>query len=228
MTLIKHRSPLLIILSCFLLISCNHTSDDDSANSEQGEVQYTVTFDSTWSDLTHPDDFPSSPHFSGLIGATHNMNVELWKVGELASAGIEQVAETGSKSVFQTEINDQITIGDTNQLISEGGINPSPSDLSFTVTMHPSYSFITLVSMVAPSPDWIIGVAGLNLMENGVWVESKTVDLYVYDAGTDDGVSYTAANADSNPKQFISRIEHSPFLVNGSVKPIGTMSFVKN
>jgi len=59
-------------------------------------------------------------------------------------------------------------------------------------------------------------------------VESKTVDLYVYDAGTDDGSSYTAANADSNPKQFISRIEYSPFLVNGSVKPIGTMSFVKN
>lgn len=206
------------------LAACNHTNDDELS---PGEASYKVTFSTSWSASTHPDNFPANPHFSGIIGASHNMNVSLWADGELSSPGIEQVAETGAKTKLSNEINQLITIGDTNTFISEGGINPSPGNISFFITMNPDYSFISLVSMIAPSPDWIVGVNGLNLMENGVWEESKTVDLYVYDAGTDDGSEYTSSDIDSNPKQAISRIEDTPFLVNGSVKPVGTLSFQK-
>src|SRR5262245_10923006 len=61
-------------------------------------ASYTVTFTSTWSASSHPVDFPANAHFSGLIGATHDDRVRFWREGELASAGIQAMAELGSKT----------------------------------------------------------------------------------------------------------------------------------
>ena len=47
-------------------------------------VNYTVEFESTWSANTHPTDFPSNPHFSGLVGGTHDNSVTFWETGQLA------------------------------------------------------------------------------------------------------------------------------------------------
>ena len=58
---------------------------------------------------------------------------------------------------------------------------------------------ITLVSMVAPSPDWFAGVRGLALLDGETWVEELVVPLYPYDAGTDSGISYTAADVATVP-----------------------------
>jgi spondin-1 len=42
-----------------------------------------------------------------------------------------------------------------------------------------------------PSPDWIVGVSGLELcLKNCSWVDAKVLNLYPWDAGTDSGVSY--------------------------------------
>lgn len=42
-----------------------------------------------------------------------------------------------------------------------------------------------------PSPDWVVGVSGLDLcLKDCSWVESKVIDLFPYDAGTDNGISY--------------------------------------
>ncbi len=39
--------------------------------------------------------------------------------------------------------------------------------------------------MIEPSPDWFLGVSGLELCtENCGWVENRTIDLYPCDAGT--------------------------------------------
>ena len=122
---------------------------------------------------------------------------------------------------------DSQRIRDSEKVISGNGIGLSPGQVTLEFVMSPEYSFITLVSMLAPSPDWFVGVSALNLMENGVWVGNKSVDLYVYDAGTDDGATYTSPDSDSNPKQAIFRIETSPFNVNGTVTPVGKFIFQK-
>lgn len=50
---------------------------------------------------------------------------------------------------------------------------------------------ISLVSKIEPSPDWILGVAGLELcLENCTWVNEKVLNLYPWDIGTDAGPSY--------------------------------------
>ena len=62
-------------------------------------ASYEMSFDSTWSAVTHPHEYPSGlSHFSGLIGGTHNANIRFWKRSEIASSGMELMAELGSKS----------------------------------------------------------------------------------------------------------------------------------
>lgn len=44
---------------------------------------------------------------------------------------------------------------------------------------------------LGPSPDWVVGVNGLNLcLKNCTWRENLILDLYPYDAGTDSGITY--------------------------------------
>lgn len=53
------------------------------------------------------------------------------------------------------------------------------------------HHLISLVSKITPSPDWIVGVANLELCTAECdWIESRTLNLYPWDIGTDDGVSY--------------------------------------
>ena len=40
------------------------------------------------------------------------------------------------------------------------------------------------LTLIPPSPDWIVGVSMENLcLANGSWVDSRVVDLYPWDAG---------------------------------------------
>ncbi len=188
-------------------------------------AEYTVTFDATWSPQTHPNSFPPNPHFSGLIGGTHNATVSFWQVGGLASPGIENMAEIGSKSPLITEITDAIAAGTADSLISGGGINPSPGSVSVSFQIDLDFPLVTLVSMIAPSPDWFVGVSGLSLLESGDWVDEKIVQLLPYDAGTDSGPTYTSPNQDTNPADPITLITTLPA---GNGVPFGTFTFTRD
>src|SRR5438552_17457203 len=83
---------------------------------------YTVTFAATWSAASHPAAFPSAAHFSGLIGATHSDRVTFWHPGELASPGIQAMAELGSKTPLSDEITSAISSGSAQFLLSGDGV----------------------------------------------------------------------------------------------------------
>ena len=193
-----------------------------ASNSAKGDVEYDVTFDATWSVSTHPYDFPSNPHFSGLVGGTHNENITFWEEGGIASDGIESMAEIGSKTILISEVNAQILTGDAGAVLSGGGISPSPGSVTMSFSMNPAYPYVTLVTMIAPSPDWFVGVSGLKLMDKGVWLDYVVVDVFAYDAGTDSGVTYTSPNADITPHIPIEHINVYPL---ENHLPLGTFSF---
>jgi hypothetical protein len=194
---------------------------------ETDTVTYEVIFMATWSEETHPDDFPSNPHFSGLIGASHNDEVFFWREGELASPGIKNMAETGSKNPLNTEVGNAIIDKTAFKLISGGGIQTSPGSVSLEFKVSENYPLVTLVTMIAPSPDWFVGVDSLNLFENGSFVDEKTVVLYAYDAGTDSGINYTSPNDPTDPPVPIFKIEGYPFFYDGELIPLGTFTFTK-
>lgn len=59
------------------------------------------------------------------------------------------------------------------------------------VRVDPKHHLISLVTKIEPSPDWILGVAALELcLNNCTWITEKTLNLYPWDAGTDAGPSY--------------------------------------
>ncbi len=198
-----------------------------ASSAQFSTATYTVTFESTWSAATHPDDFPPDPHFSGLVGAAHRGTVTLWEPGGLASPGIESMAETGSKTLLESEVSDLITAGNAFAVLSGDGIGTSPGSVSLTFDLNTDYPLVSLVSMLAPSPDWFVGVSGYALGDGGDhWLVEEVVTLYVYDAGTDSGVTYTAPDSDTQPPDPIEMIVGFPFFYDGEVRAVGTFHFV--
>jgi hypothetical protein len=197
-----------------------------ACTNDASTARYNVTFNATWSANNHPSDFPSNPHFSGLIGATHHDGVTFWQPGGTATAGIESMAETGSKNLLTREIQNSISLEDAEFLLSGGGVSPSPGTTSLIFDISGSHSLVTLVSMIAPSPDWFVGVNNLDLCQNGRWVDARTIDLFAWDAGTDSGLSFTSPNDDTQPRESIFRIAGFPFQAsNGQLLPVGTFRF---
>jgi len=65
--------------------------------------------------------------------------------------------------------------------------------------------------MLAPSPDWFVGVNGAMLLgDDGVFIDTLTIDLLLYDAGTDNGQEYNSADEDTQPKSPISLVNSFP------------------
>ena len=186
-------------------------------------AQYRVVFESTWSSGTHPVQFPPGAHYSDLIGTTHDAAVGFWRAGALASAGIERMAEAGSSSPFDSEVATAIANGHARQFLSTPGFR-SPGSLSMDFTADLAMPLVTLVAMLAPSPDWFVGVDSLPLMENGDWVEGRQVVLHAWDAGTDSGTTYTSANQDTRPAQPIARLVNSTV---GNGTAVGTLTFTR-
>jgi hypothetical protein len=188
-------------------------------------ARYSVTFESTWRQETHPGDFPSDPHFSRLIGGTHSSRVRFWTPGGPASAGIEAMAEEGRTSPLDTEVQAAIAAGTGYSLIRGGGIARSPGAAAAEFDIGREHPLVSLVSMVAPSPDWFVGVDSLSLVEGGDWVAEKTVTLYPWDAGTDSGTTYAAPDQDTQPRQPVRALQGHPVALGGAVAPFGSFSF---
>lgn len=66
---------------------------------------------------------------------------------------------------------------------------------------------VSLVSMFGPSPDWVVGVSGLNLCRKDcTWEPSLDFDLYPWDSGTDGGISYMSPNTETQPRERMHKI----------------------
>jgi hypothetical protein len=184
----------------------------------QDQVQYRVVFDAEWSAVTHPNSFPPNPHFSPLIGATHTGALTLWEPGGIATPGIELMAETGSPSSLSSEVSGHINAGVADQFINLGGVALSPDTRTGTIDVDADFPLLSLVTMIAPSPDWFVGIHGVDLRPDGIWARDLVFDLDPYDSGTDSGVNYTSGNADVTPHAPIANLSNTfPFTGSGRI-----------
>ena len=158
----------------------------------RGEARYAVTLDATWSAATHPDAFPPNPHFSRLTGAAHAEGLSLWSAGAPATAGVRGMAETGATAALRAEVE---ALGARAAYVEGGPVRTSPGTAAAEIAVSDARPLATVVAMIAPSPDWFVGVDGLDLRTGDGWAGRLTVELRVWDAGTDAGASYTAADA---------------------------------
>ena len=133
----------------------------------------------------------------------------------------------GNSNNFRNEVNTAIALTKADQWINAGGLgNPVGTFIYNGLAVNENFPLITLISMVAPSPDWFIAVNSVNLRSNNTainngWKDSFTLDVFAYDAGTDDGINYDSGNIVSNPRVPIFKLTTSP--INGN--KMGTITF---
>ncbi|MYG39931.1 MAG: hypothetical protein F4201_03800 [Nitrospira sp. SB0677_bin_15] len=171
----------------------------------QNTATYTVTFQGNWK-AESTTDVPSGAHFTTLIGAVHNGNQTFWNAGSLATPGVELVAEIGGTSRFRSEL---MAAGNNVKTIISWGIgNGGGATVTKTVEFSKDHPLFTILSMLGPSPDWFVGLSGYSLLDgNGNWHSSRTVDLFAYDAGTEEGTGWSIENSSSNPHVPISSLK---------------------
>ena len=183
---------------------------------------YTVTFTGDWTTSVTPDGVPGGAHFSRLIGGVHSDAVTFLESGGTASAGVESMAEVGGWTGLQGEVQNaglgalSVLAGDTDS------ISPTTSK-TLTATLTTEHPRLTLLTMVAPSPDWFVGVSGLPLLNSdGHWLRSHEVHLYPWDAGTEDGSEFSLDNLATTPQGTIESIRGTGKF---STEPIASLSF---
>ncbi|KAJ7379771.1 hypothetical protein OS493_012517 [Desmophyllum pertusum] len=162
------------------------------------------------------------PHYSEIVGATHNASYVMWRAGEKASPGVESVAETGQTTTLENEISVKINVeGLAWKLIDpSGNIGPEEVKRDIQVQVTANFSMVSLITMLAPSPDWFIGIDSLDLCDNGRWRESWNVTASPpWDSGTEDGLAFTTNNAATNPPVNIFQITSD---MDGAFKNVGT------
>jgi len=196
----------------------------------QSIASYTVTFTSNWSQATHPHssgNLPAGAHWTKLVGATHTDQIVFLEMGGTATQGVENVAEQGNNTVFFNEVNAAITANFADQFIDGDDLSSAEGEIIISgLLVSEEYPLLTLLSMIAPSPDWMIAINSISLIDgNGDWIDEINLNLYPYDAGTDSGVDYTSPDNDTNPQEPISSLQGvSPF----SNEIIGTINIQLN
>ncbi len=189
---------------------------------------YNVTFVGNWSATNHPTDFPSGDHFFPAIGMVHKVGSAFFEEGELASAGMEVMAETGATGDLSTEIDALVSSGMASSTIIGEGLTTGFSEATFQITVTDDFPLVSLVSTIAPSPDWFIAIENVEFLENGVFVDDLTVNAVSYDSGTDSGATFDSPSADTDPAENITKITEAP-LGNGTTvdPPMAMFTFIK-
>eukprot|EP00117_Sycon_ciliatum_P036399 scpid74791/ scgid27408/ Spondin-2; Differentially expressed in cancerous and non-cancerous lung cells 1; Mindin len=193
------RSLSLAVLTVLLVASTQaQTLPSGCSCSASGLATYTFTFDADWIDPSPP----VGAHWSWPIGAAHSPCTVVWRDGQLASAGVKQVAELGSTGTIQNEFTAAKVLS-----TFRGNLLGRPLGItsrSFTVNRY--YPLVSALSMIAPSPDWFVGVDSFSLCSGSTWTSSATIPLYAWDAGTDSGLTFGAANLPTSPPENIARL----------------------
>ena len=187
-----------------------------SASSAQ-EATYRVVIEGLWND-SQSNPYPASAHFTDFYGVNHSSSALLWKAGELASRGIEDVAEIGVTSSLEFEVNQLQQAGLAGNAIRLSSLFNLPNSTQTTIRVSVDKSRVSLISMVAPSPDWFVGISGVDLRSSNGWRSVLTLSLVPYDAGTEEGNQFSLFNAATVPAEPIERVGNdSPFLQTNPV-----------
>jgi hypothetical protein len=203
-------------------------------------VEYQLTVRNDWSQAHHKTGAPSfssvdQPHFSHLGGGTHNSSLVVWQEGELSSYGMIKMQETGwidepaNSSDLKDEFDGFLTDGTAGSFLNYPIPNPwfpAGTETVLNFEIEEAHPLVTLVSMLGPSPDWFIGVSGLNLREGNQWKELVEVDLYPYDGGSRSrDEQFSLFGTYENPQVPIQAItDTDDTLLLGSI-PIGKFTF---
>ncbi|EDV29855.1 Spondin-1 [Trichoplax sp. H2] len=150
-----------------------------------GSATYTVVFTGLWANNNNYPNYPTNfPHWSPLIGAIHSPAVTVYAYGQYASTQVKSVAENGN-AVPLKALLEPMTNNVKQVFVSTGSSLQPTATYSVTVNVDNNFNLLSALTMIAPSPDWCVGVDRVNFCTSSCgFIASKTIDLYLWDAGT--------------------------------------------
>ena len=186
-------------------VCCWLAAPATAQSSSGGSARYRLTFEGVWTTAATPGGVHRNAHFSPLIGAVHNHQVSFWSPGDTTSAALEDVAERGINTKMRALLERRRPNVQHVFEKDPGRGGTARTTIEFEATReHP---LVTLVTMIAPSPDWFVGVSELSLVDGrDEWLTSHEVALFPYDAGTEDGTEFSLTNPATVPRGTIMSI----------------------
>lgn len=187
-------------------VNVSETTSTEKVQGISPTAKYNIEFVATWSKETHPDHYNSDAHFSPLVAYSHKEGGEIFKTGSKSSFGMEQMAETGATDTLVVELQSFIDMNLAQESVVGERID-SPGSTSVTLSTSLENQYLSFVSMLAPSPDWFVGVEAVNLVQDGNWVDELEIILVTYDAGTDSGTELTSSDLNTSPKENVTQFD---------------------
>ena len=218
----NHRLP---FFALFLLVLAGCEEDDPR---DIFDVVYEVRFETDWSATTFPGAFPSNAHFSPLVGMSHRPNAFVFDTGLPASDGLRIVAETGATGEMEDELQKAVNEGLGLDLFTGPDVD-APGSGTVLVGVGERFPTVTLLTMIAPSPDWFVAARATLLTPDAQWYDEVTVQIDAYDAGTDSGSDFTSSDQPTNPVGTVEPITDGPLVSPGDsvVRDLGRVVFTR-
>jgi len=208
-------------------MACNKNKDAVSIPYSQASYKIIITMNWSSPNLT----VPAGAHVTAITGMVHSKDTFLWAPGKLATPGLEDMAEIGATAKMNAEL-DSILL--KSRALSKFTIQPPAVNGSAETILNFNtfYPYISFASMIAPSPDWFMGVHDFSLFNGSDWINDITLNLMLYDAGTEEGDVFGYNNPATSPQQNISLLTPAGASVlangNATLAAIGTIRFIKN
>jgi hypothetical protein len=183
---------------------------------------YRITFNARWTSASHPGTTPNNAHFSNPVLAVHSTPGAMFDVGAPTSPGVEEMAEFGRTRILLSELTSNSTVS---HATSGAGVPaPAIASRSFDITATQTFDMVSLVTMLAPSSDWFVGLRNFDLFD-GEWVPSITVNAGSYDAGTSGGDNFGVSSR-SGPG-FVTGPVDPGYVAAASQNPFATITITR-
>ncbi len=167
---------------------------------------------------------PTGAGFGETVIVAHKCAVSFFSVGNLASAGVQALAEDGSISDFQAEVTVAVAAGDAQASWTIGAPNSPTGNKNgpSSVPVEDEFSCLTILVKINPTSDWFAGVSAHDLRAGGTWPtlgnnNSIFVDLFPFDAGTLDGEEFATSSTATNPQGTIASLRNSGKFSNNKI-----------
>jgi len=224
----------LIVLS-MVILSCG--SDDDGSPATtvdngtdfegNATAEYTLTFDTSFSEADFPEEYPSNPSFGPVIAIVHSPSINVFQSGNVASDGLAAYVETGDVDALASELTGQE--GDSEGLFfiqtasNASAVGTSSFDIAFT----PTRTRVTFLAKLNPSPDWFLGAASLDIVDGNTLKDEIQANLVLLDGGTKVGETYESSSVSEN--NTIGVCEDVPYADGGVfVESLGNLTISRN
>lgn len=132
--------------------------------------------------------------YSPLTGVSHSNRLSLLTVRGLASKAVATIAKSGDNEPFIKLANlFKRRTGYVKEVVSADGPTLSGGSTTLRLKVDCARPFITVIGMLAPTPDWIVQINNRNMfnVRRGQFTRGTSGTLIAYDGGVDSGGDFT-------------------------------------